>query len=43
MYLTDGEKDYVAWYYVEDIDETDLEFDIDYDETSDIEELIRLF
>lgn len=43
MYLTDGEKDYVAWYYVEDIDETDLEFDIDYDEPSDIEEFIRLF
>lgn len=43
MHLTDGEKNYVAWYYVEDIDETDLAFDIDYDEPSDIEELIRLF
>lgn len=42
MYLTDGEKNYVAWYYVEDIDETDIHFDIDYDKPTDIEELPRL-
>lgn len=43
MYLTDGEKNYVAWYYVEDINETDLHSDIDYDKPTDIEELPRLF
>lgn len=42
MRLTDGEKDYVAWYYVEDLDETDLHSDIDYYEPDSIEELPRL-
>lgn len=42
MYLTDGEKDYVAWYYVEDLDETDLHSDIDYYKPDSIEELPRL-
>lgn len=41
MYLTDGDRDYIAWYYVEGgVDNDNFELDmIDYDEPHDIEDL----